>query len=125
MKTTLVIVVSVVLAAAAVGAGYWYWMTNREVSFTTPYQAVLLDDNQVYYGKLSGFGGGHPVLTDVYYVKSGVDPQTKQTKNVLVKRGQELHAPDRMYLNRQHIVLVEPVGTGSQVAKLIEQTRNE
>jgi hypothetical protein len=30
-----------------------------------------------------------------------------------------------MYLNKDHIVLVEPVGTGSQVAKLIEQTGNE
>jgi hypothetical protein len=35
------------------------------------------------------------------------------------------HAPERMYLNKQHIVVVEPVGTNSQVVKLIEQTKNE
>jgi hypothetical protein len=119
MKTALFIVLAILTVAVSLGGSYW--IVNRDVPFTTPYQAVLLDDNQVYYGKLSGFGGPHPVLTDVFYVKSGVDPQTKETKSVLVKRGKELHSPDRMYLNKQHIVLVEPVGADSQVAKLIAQ----
>jgi hypothetical protein len=96
-----------------------------KVKFTTPYQAVLLDDNQVFYGKLSAMSTGHPLLTDVYYVKSGVDPQTKETKSVLVRRGKELHGPDKMYLNARHIVLVEPVTPDSQVAKLIEQSKKE
>ena len=113
------------VVGAAICVGVAYFPSKREVRFTTPYQAVLLDDNQVYYGKLSGFGTAHPILTDVYYIKSGVDPQTKETKNVLVRRGKELHGPDRMYLNKQHIVVVEPVGQTSQVAKPIEQTKNE
>ena len=113
------------VVGAAIAAGVAYWLAKREVHFTTPYQAVLLDDNQVYYGKLSGFGTAHPVLTDVYYIKSGVDPQTKETKNVLVRRGKELHGPDRMYVNARHIVVVEPIGINSQVAKLIEQSKNE
>ena len=121
MKTFVIgLVVGAILSTVAA-----YWMSQREVRFTTPFQAVLLDDNQVYYGKLSGYGTAHPILTEVYYVKSGVDPQTKETKSVLVKRGKELHGPDRMYLSTQHIVVVEPVGTGSQVAKLIEQSKNE
>ena len=102
-----------------------HWSRNRSVSFETPYQAVLLDDNQVFYGKLSNFDSAQPVLTDVYYIKSGTDPQTKETKSVLLKRGKELHGPDRMYLNKQHIVLIEPVGPSSQVAKLIEQSKRE
>jgi hypothetical protein len=105
--------------------GAAHWISSRDLRFTTSYQAVLLDDNQVYYGKLSEFGGANPVLTEVYYIKSGVDPQTKETKSVLVKRGKELHGPDRMYLNRQHVVLVEPVGPNSQVAKLIEQSKSD
>ncbi len=102
-----------------------HWLVERHEKFTTTYQAVLLDDNQVYFGKLSKLSGAHPILTDVYYVKSGVDPQTKETKSVLVRRGKELHGPDKMYLNSQHIVLVEPVSPNSQVAKLIEQSKNE
>jgi len=105
--------------------GVAHWMNGRSLRFTTPYQAVLLDDNQVFYGKLSPLDGVHLLLTDVYYVKTGTDPQTKETKSVLVRRGKELHAPDKMYLNERHIVLVEPVTQASQVAKLIEQSKNE
>jgi hypothetical protein len=113
------------LVGVVLTVGVWYWSAKKNRSFATPYQAVLLDNNQVYYGKLSKLSGKFPILTEVYYIKSGVDPQTKETKNVLVKRGKELHSPDRMYLNRQHIVLVEPVGSASQVAKLIEKSKNE
>jgi hypothetical protein len=91
------------------------------VTFTTPYQAVLLSNNSVYYGKLAGFGTPSPVLTDVFYIVSQTNPETKQTTNVLVKRGKELHGPDRMYLNASSIVLVEPVSTDSKVAQLIEE----
>jgi uncharacterized lipoprotein YajG len=35
------------------------------VTFTTPYQAVLLSNNSVYFGKLAGFGTPSPVLTGV------------------------------------------------------------
>ena len=91
------------------------------VTFTTPYQAVLLTNNSVYYGKLAGFGTPNPVLTDVFYIVTQTDPTTKQTKNMLVKRGKELHGPDRMYLNASSIVFVEPVGADSKVAQLISE----
>ena len=94
-------------------------------TFTTPYQAVLLSNNSVYFGKLEGFGTPSPVLTDVFYVLTQTDPNTKETKNVLVKRGKELHGPDRMYLNANSIVFVEPVGTDSKVAKLISEASKQ
>jgi small nuclear ribonucleoprotein (snRNP)-like protein len=90
-------------------------------SFLTPYQAVQLTNGAVYYGKLSGYGSRNPVLTDVFYIVSKTDPETKQVSNLLVKRGKELHGPDRMYINPSQIVMVEPVGTDSKVAQLIEQ----
>lgn len=62
-------------------------------SFDTPFQAVLLDNGQVYYGKVSNLGARFPKMTDVYYIVRTEDPKTKQVKNVLVKRGKELHAP--------------------------------
>ena len=91
------------------------------VAFTTPYQAVLLSNNSVYFGKLAGYGTPNPVLTDVFYIVTQTDPTTKQTKNILVKRGKELHGPDRMYLNANSIVFVEPVGVDSKVAQLISE----
>lgn len=95
------------------------------VSFTTPYQAVLLSNNSVYFGKLDGFGTPSPVLTDVFYIISQTNPDTKQVSNVLVKRGKELHGPDRMYLNPSSIVFVEPVGTDSKVAQLIAEAKQQ
>ncbi len=94
---------------------------NHGQAFSTPYQAVLLINGAVYYGKLEGYGTRHAILTDVYYIVTKTDPTTKQVTNVLVKRGKELHGPDRMYLNPSQIVFVEPVGTDSKVAQLIDQ----
>jgi hypothetical protein len=75
----------------------------------------------VYFGKLAGYGTSNPVLTEVYYIISKSDHTTKQVQNILVKRGKELHGPDRMYLNPNQIVFVEPVGTDSKVAQLISE----
>jgi small nuclear ribonucleoprotein (snRNP)-like protein len=96
-------------------------MHHSSVKFETSYQAVLLVNGSVYFGHLQNFEGHHPVLTDVFYIVSQTDPTTKQVNNVLVKRGKELHAPDRMYLSPNQIVFVEPVGADSKVAQLIAQ----
>lgn len=90
-------------------------------TFSTTYQAVVLNNGAVYYGKLTGYGTRNPVMTDVFYVVTKTDPNTKQVSNLLVKRGKELHAPDRMYLNPTSIVMVEPVGEQSKVAQLISE----
>ena len=85
------------------------------------FYAVLLNGGQVYFGKLEGLGTQYPVLTEVFYVQSRQDPDTKQVSNILVKRGKEWHAPDRMLINSSQIVLIEPVTSGSRVAQLIAE----
>lgn len=92
---------------------------------TTPYAAVLLDNGQVYYGKLTQAGSKFPELTDVYYIQSQVNQETKAVSNILVRRGNEWHGPDRMLLNERHIILIEPVGTNSKVAELIQADKNK
>ena len=112
------------LAGLAVIAAALLWISRAwtsNVKFTTPYQAVLLTNGSAYFGRLEGYGSPHPVLTEVYYIVSQTNPDTKQNNNVLVKRGKELHEPDRMYLNPTQILCVEPVGTNSKVAQLIAQ----
>jgi hypothetical protein len=108
-----------VIAAAALHVGHE--MRSSTAEFSTPYQAVLLTNGAVYFGHLQGYGGPTPVLTDVYYIVSQTNPETKQASNVLVKRGKELHEPDRMYLNPNQLLFVEPVGVNSKVAQLIAQ----
>ena len=124
VQSAAIIAIVVVLTAA----GTWLYTRSNDkgLQFDTPYQAVVLINGSVYFGKLEGYGTNRPVLRDVYYVQTGTNPETKQVTNVLVKRGKELHAPDRMYLNPNQIVMVEPVGRNSKVAELIQenQTKN-
>lgn len=111
------------LVGAFIGHAVTYHLMERRQgqSFQTPFQAVVLSNGAVYYGKLTGYGTRHAMLTDVFYIVTKTDPTTKQVTNVLVKRGKELHGPDRMYLNSNQIVFVEPVGQDSKVAQLISQ----
>jgi hypothetical protein len=116
-----------ILAGLAVVAAATYHLVSQvresKFAFTTPYQAVLLVNGSVYFGHLQNYSSRNPILVDVYYVVSQTNPETKQTSNVLVKRGKELHAPDRMYLNPSQILFVEPVGVDSKIAQLIEQAK--
>ena len=68
-------------------------------------------------------GTSNPVLTEVYYVQSTVDPETKKQNNILLRRGKEWHGPDRMYINPQQIVIVEPVSPDSRVGELIANSK--
>ncbi len=63
------------------------------------------------------------MLREVFYVQTNVDAETKAATNVLVKRGKELHGPDRMIINEKAIVFVEPVGADSRVAQLIAESK--
>jgi hypothetical protein len=113
-----------VAALVVIAAGSVYLMgrsRSSEVKFLTQYQAVLLTNGSVYFGQLQHYGGPNPELDKVYYIVTQTNPETKQSSNVLVRRGQELHKPDRMYLNPRQILFVEPVGTDSQVAQKIKE----
>jgi hypothetical protein len=121
--TQIVWMVAGLLVIVAAGVFLFGKVRGQDVRFPTPYQAVLLSNGSVYFGKLEGYGGPHPVLNEVYYIVSQTDPETKKVSNVLVKRGKELHQPDRMYLSPNQILFVEPVGPSSKVADLIQQSK--
>ena|SRR5271167_2242632 len=117
-------IVWVVAGIVVIAAAFMLVRNTRPgapVTFSTPYQAVLLTNGSAYFGKLEGYGTPRPVLNEVYYIVTQTNPETKQSTNVLVKRGKELHEPDRMYLNPNQILCVEPVGEKSKVAQLIAQ----
>lgn len=95
------------------------------IHIDTPFQAVLLDNGQVYYGKITGLGTEFPKMTDMYYVVNTEDPKTKQVHHVLVKRGKELHAPTEAFFEARHILMIEDVGPNSEVAALIKQAESQ
>ena len=96
---------------------------DKPAPLSSEYQLVLLDNGQTFFGRLEGFGAESAVLHDVFYIQSQVDPDTKQPRNSLIKRGKEWHEPDQMVLSGRHIVLVEPVSPSSTVARLIREAK--
>lgn len=119
----LVWILAGLVVAALAGMHIYLALHTTSVEFSTPYQAVLLTNGSVYFGHLQDYGTSHPVLTDAYYVVSQTNPENKQVTNSLIKRGKELHEPDRMYLNPNQIVFVESVGANSKVAQLIAEQK--
>ncbi|MGD0777638.1 MAG: hypothetical protein ABSC05_33015 [Candidatus Solibacter sp.] len=122
MKRNVWLLIAILVVLAATGT-VWSLRASGKVTFKSAYQAVLLTNGSVYYGKLEGLGGPYPVLRDVFYVQAAADANTKQTTNVLIRRGKEWHGPDYMLLNANHILLVEPVSPGSRVATLIAEAQ--
>ena len=94
-----------------------------KADFTTEFQAVILDSGQAYFGRIESAETRFIVLSEVYYVRGRVDDAGKPAGNMLIKRGREWHAPDRMHINTDHIVMIEPVSPDSRVAELIADLR--
>jgi len=110
------------LIAIALGVIAYQSVRRNDAPQTgTPYQAVALMNGQLFYGRLEAAGDGYFALRDVFYIQARQNPDTRAVANVLVKRGGEAHQPDRMLLNRQQVLLIEPVKVDSQVAQLIAQ----
>lgn len=123
LKKLLLSAVSV-LVLAGLAFGVWRFRSSHALKLDTSYQAVLLDNGQLYYGKIQEEDSELTVLTDVYYIQHEVDAPTKEVKNVLIRRGNEWHAPNRTVINTRHIVMIEPVTPGSKVADLITQLKS-
>jgi hypothetical protein len=120
---TLSLLLVIGICASSVGCS---GRQNAAPRLNTEYQAVLLTNGQVFFGRLEGLGNTYPVLREVYYVRAVPSPvDSTKTTNVLVRRGQEWHAPDIMVLNADHIVLVEPVTKDSKVAQLIAEQKQK
>lgn len=92
---------------------------------TADYHAVFLDNGQVFFGRLKAPSSDFIELTDVFYVRGETNKDTKEVRSVLIKRGQEWHGPDMMFVNSKHVTLIEPVSTGSKVGELIKEAASK
>jgi hypothetical protein len=89
----------------------------------TEYQGVLLASGQGYFGKIENIGSHFIEMTDVYYIHNQQKPDAKEPQYILIKRGKEFHAPDRMYINVGQVLVMEPVAPDSRVAQLIKEMK--
>jgi hypothetical protein len=89
------------------------------------YQAVFLNNGQVYFGKLHDYYGTRPYMTDVYYFQASGQTGSNaaaQSDQLLVKMGQEIHAPEnKLILNKDAILFVENLTDGGKVTEAINK----
>lgn len=93
------------------------------------WQAVFLNNGQVYFGHLSGTDTNNFTLKDIYYLQAqqplqpveDQDAAKAQQQLSLVKLGRfELHCPvDEMTINRDQVIFWEKLKTDSQVVQAI------
>jgi hypothetical protein len=95
----------------------------RRQDFKTEYQAVLLGDGQVYYGRVDKIEKDFLVLSDVYYLQK--NPASGDAQPIMLKRGKEPHGPEISYINTKYIVMVEPVKPDSPVANAIYEIKQK
>ncbi len=94
--------------------------TDAALLGSNTYVATFLDTNQVFFGRVTSLGYDYVVLKDVYYLQQ--TDAAGQQGFVLQKSGSELHGPrDEMHINRDHILLIQPLRADSQVIATIKQ----
>jgi hypothetical protein len=119
------VVIGLVMIALTISVLVLQGCGKGSPSFKTEYQAVFMDNGQVFFGKIENAGGAYPLLKDVHYIARQPGPDGKEVKSILVKRGNEWHSPDFMYINATHVVVIEPVAENSRVAQLIKEAKNQ
>lgn len=93
------------------------------------YQAVFLNNGQVYFGKIQSISNQYVDLQGIFYLNSSSSSNTsKDSKDnttasnyTLVKLGCELHGPyDQMVINRDQVTFWENLKDDGQVVKTIK-----
>jgi hypothetical protein len=98
---------------------------------TEEHEAIFLTNGQVYFSKVENRDKPFIVLNDIYYlrVQQNLQPSPNNQQNgqpsiSLVKLGNELHGPeDIMYVNRDHVLFIEPLKTDSNVVQAIRKDK--
>ncbi len=126
--------ITLVLVIIVLGAAI-FLMPKLKMTKNTQYQAIFLDNQQVYFAQVVKEDALSVYLDDVYYIQTQqqVIPATEegaedtvQEVPVLIKRGQELHQPSGwMQINRDKIISIEQIGADSEILKEIEKVKAE
>ncbi len=142
------IIITIIVIVVVVIGGWYVLSLFTDISFpgqggsvqgvSDDWQAVFLDNGQVYFGQIKSVSDRELVLTNIYYLQvinkplqmtaDGTEDATQQTQQelTLVKLGNELHGPtDEMVINRDRVLLTEKLKADSPVVKGIQDYINK
>jgi len=130
-----ILVVSLLVVALAI-AGWFMWSNAQSGATginTSRFQAVFLNNGQIYFGKLSNFNDTSFKLTNIYYpqAQSTDDEEETSTQNAssgiqLIRLGDEVHGPEsEMFISKDQILYYENLKSDSKVSQLIQQNEKQ
>jgi hypothetical protein len=129
------LVVGLLVLALAV-AGWFMWSNAQSGATginTSRFQAVFLNNGQIYFGKLSNFNDTSFKLTNIYYpqAQSTGEEEETSTQNAqsgiqLIRLGDEVHGPEsEMFISKDQILYYENLKSDSKVSQLIQQNEKK
>jgi len=130
-RTKVWLAFTLVVIIVLLGVAWLFISQVKTLEKDYKFQAISLDNGQVYYAKIVKEDALNIYLDEVYYIQieqqsisaeeEGAEPQVVEVP-VLIKRGQELHRPQGpMQINRSKVVAVEEIGVDSQILTEIDR----
>jgi hypothetical protein len=90
------------------------------------YKAVVLTSGDVYFAKVSDSFGRYLTLRDIFYPQVAQTVQGQQPEVRIIKFGGEIHGPqDEIQVNREHVIMIQPLRSDSQVIETIDQYKSQ
>jgi hypothetical protein len=118
--------VIIIIVIIAIIWGIYYFVFQGPTTNATAYQAVFLDNGQVYFGQVHDKNSTYVTVEDVYYLRVAqplqpADDTTQAVPDIsLIKLGNELHGPtDQMEILRDHILFIENLKEDGKVVQAI------
>ena len=88
----------------------------------TRFQAVILSNDKVYFGKLAEASDGFFRLDDAFFLREAPAAGDTTAARTLVPVNREIHAPDNtMLIRKDAVVLVENLAVDSEVLQELER----
>lgn len=131
-KLPLILILVLVVLGAAGWFGYSALSGGGLAIDSSKYQAIIISNNQHYFGKLENHNAEFFKLTDVWYAQkntsTGADATQQSDSGAevnLVKLGQEIHGPeDAMYISKDQVLYYENLKSDGKVTQAIERYKN-
>lgn len=89
---------------------------------STRYQAVILSNDKVYFGRLQEAGPEFFELRDAYFVRETVATEEAEGRRQVLPISREIHTPEnRMLVRKAEVVIVEDLSPQSEILQEIRR----
>jgi hypothetical protein len=121
----LLVGIAILLLCIAFGVGRNNTRNESELVDANKYQAVFLNNGQVYFGDIQDLNNDYVRMTNIYYLTQTGD--TTNSNYSLVKLGcQQIHDPlDEMVISRSKVTFWQNLNDDGKVVKSIQEFQKQ